>query len=32
MRDDEFLFDYIEFDERLIPQDAILKHKKASPP
>jgi hypothetical protein len=32
MRDDEFLFDYIEFDEKLIPQNKILYHKKAQPP
>ena len=32
MRDDEFLFDFIEFDEKLIPHDPVLNHKKAQPP
>lgn len=32
MRDDEFLFDFMEFDEKLIPRDPVLNHKKAQPP
>ena len=32
MRDDKFLIDYVEYDEKLTPQDPVLNHKKAAPP
>lgn len=32
MRDDEFLFDYIEYDEKLIPGDPAALAKMALPP
>lgn len=32
MRDDEFLFDYIEYDEKLIPGDPVMLARMALPP